>query len=89
MFNDVISISLFKKALRGLNENPSYDIFCTGSNANLLSGELSTLLAGKNIQIRVNPLSYKEFLQFHQLSSSIDSLNDVYIGKQKTDLYSF
>jgi len=74
MIDEVQEIESFEKALRDLNENPAYDIFCTGSNANLLSGELSTFLAGRYVQIQVHSLSYGEFLVFHQLESSVDSL---------------
>ncbi len=74
MIDEVQEIEGFEKALRDLNENPAYDIFCTGSNANLLSGELSTLLAGRYVQIQVHSLSYGEFLKFHQLNRSVDSL---------------
>lgn len=74
MIDEVQEIESFEKALRDLNENPAYDIFCTGSNANLLSSELSTFLAGRYVQIQVHSLSYGEFLVFHQLEISVDSL---------------
>ena len=74
MIDEVQEIEAFEKALRDLNENPVYDIFCTGSNANLLSGELSTFLAGRYVQIPVHCLSYGEFLKFHQFKRSVDSL---------------
>ncbi|MBU8910460.1 MAG: ATP-binding protein [Desulfobacterales bacterium] len=74
MIDEVQEIEAFEKALRDLNENPAYDIFCTGSNANLLSGELSTFLAGRYVQIQVHSLSYGEFLGFHHLKNSVDSL---------------
>lgn len=74
MIDEVQEIKGFEKALRDLNETPGYDIFCTGSNANLLSGELSTLLAGRYVQTQVHSLSYEEFLKFHQIERSIDSL---------------
>lgn len=50
-----------------------YDIYCTGSNANLLSGELATLLSGRCIEISVFALTYPEFLRFHQLGDSPES----------------
>ncbi len=73
MIDEVQEITSFEKALRDLNENPLYDIFCTGSNANFLSGDLSTLLAGRYIEIQVHSLSYEEFLKFHNLKRSMDS----------------
>ncbi|MCD4743904.1 MAG: ATP-binding protein [Desulfobacteraceae bacterium] len=74
MIDEVQEIEGFEKVLRDLNENSAYDIFCTGSNANLLSGELSTFLAGRYVQTQVHSLSYREFLKFHQLAGSVDSL---------------
>ncbi len=50
------------------------DIYCTGSNADILSGELATLLSGRYIQIDVHSLSYIEFLTFHHLEDSNESL---------------
>lgn len=74
MIDEIQEIDSFEKTLRDLNENPGYDIFCTGSNANLLSGELSTFLTGRHVQIQVHSLAYEEFLKFHQLDSCVDSL---------------
>ena len=73
MIDEVQEIESFEKALRDLNENPGYDIFCTGSNAKLLSGELSTFLAGRYVETQVHSLSYREFLTFHQLESAMDT----------------
>ncbi len=74
MIDEVQEIEGFEKTLRDLNEDHRYDIFCTGSNANLLSGELSTFLAGRYVQTQVHSLSYEEFLKFHELESAVDSL---------------
>ncbi|MDA3788727.1 MAG: AAA family ATPase, partial [Desulfobacula sp.] len=74
MIDEVQEIESFEKTLRDLNENPRYDIFCTGSNATLLSGELSTFLAGRYVEIMVSSLSYKEFLFFHKLDHSMDAV---------------
>ena len=46
----------------------------TGSNSKMLSGDLSTLLAGRYIEIRVHPLTYTEFLEFHNLQESDNAL---------------
>jgi len=75
MIDEVQEINHFERALRDLNENPLYDIYCTGSNAKLLSGELSTFLTGRYIEIKINSnsLSFKEFIKFHQLDNSIDT----------------
>ncbi len=77
--DEVQEIANFEKALRGLNVDGGFDIYCTGSNATLLSGELSTLLTGRYFEIRVHGLSYKEFLAFHKLKNEPGSLMK-YIG---------
>jgi len=71
--DEIQDIKNFEKALRSLKATGRYDIYCTGSNANLLSGELSTYLSGRYIEIEIHSLSYIEFLKFHQLKESEDS----------------
>jgi len=72
--DEVQEITHFEKALRGLLADGGFDIYCTGSNATLLSGELATLLSGRYIEIAVHSLSYPEFLQFHQRDDNPASL---------------
>lgn len=71
--DEVQEISKFELAIRSLLSIDSWDIYITGSNALLLSGELATQLGGRFIQIRIHALSYPEFLQFHQLDESADA----------------
>lgn len=72
--DEIQNIEGFENALRSFVAECGYDIYCTGSNADLLSGELSTYLSGRYIEIRVYPLSYIEFLQFHSLTDEPASL---------------
>jgi uncharacterized protein len=72
--DEIQEIKNFEKALRSLNAKNECDIFCTGSNAQLLSGELSTFLAGRYIEIHIYGLSYQEFLTFNKLKDADDSL---------------
>lgn len=51
------------------------DLYCTGSNAKMLSGDLATYLSGRYIEFHINSLSYAEFLQIHKLQNSNDTLN--------------
>ena len=68
--DEIQEIKDFEKTIRSLLLNENNDIYITGSNAKLLSGELATYLAGRTIEINVYSLSYTEFLKFHQLSDS-------------------
>lgn len=72
--DEIQEISAFEKALRSLLLNPAYDLYCTGSNANMLSGELSTFLSGRYIEIPVYSLSYNEFCTFQQLENTEETL---------------
>ncbi|MDO8896318.1 MAG: ATP-binding protein, partial [Bacteroidales bacterium] len=56
-----------------LNEQ-QVDIWCTGSNASVLSGELADRLSGRFIEIPVHSLSYKEFIEFHSVNNDNSSL---------------
>lgn len=71
--DEIQEIEQFEKALRDLNTRRGYDIYCTGSNAKLLSGELATFLSGRYIEIPIYSLSYLEFLLFHKLKNNEDS----------------
>lgn len=65
--DEIQDIENFEKALRHLFAKKVFDIYCTGSNARLLSSEIATGLSGRYIEIPVHTLSYKEFLQFQKL----------------------
>jgi len=68
--DEIQDIDQFEKALRSLAAQGGYDIYCTGSNAGLLSGELATYLSGRYVEIKVFCLSYNEFLDFHRLKDN-------------------
>jgi predicted AAA+ superfamily ATPase len=72
--DEIQDILEFEKALRHFGLEPNFDIYCTGSNANLLSGELATYLSGRYIEFNVYSLCYLEFLEFHQLENNATSL---------------
>ncbi len=72
--DEIQNIDNFEQAIRSLLLNENNDIYITGSNANLLSGELATLLAGRTIEISIHALSYSEFLTFNKLTDSDENL---------------
>jgi uncharacterized protein len=76
--DEVQEIEKFELALREFNSDPHYDVYCTGSNANILSTELATRLSGRYIEFNIYPLSYIEFLKFHKLDKSNESLASYY-----------
>jgi len=72
--DEIQEIAAFEKVLRSLLLNPIYDLYCTGSNARILSGELATFLSGRFIEIPVYSLSYNEFCEFQNLENSNETL---------------
>ena len=60
--DEVQNVPLFQKAVDSLYIKKNIDVYITGSNAYLLSGELATLLSGRYIEIKMLPLSFKEYL---------------------------
>lgn len=74
LIDEVQDIEGFEHTLRSLNADEECQIIITGSNAKMLSSELSTYLGGRYIDIHIQSLSYKEFLKFHKLDDSQESL---------------
>jgi hypothetical protein len=72
--DEIQDIQGFEHVLRSLQAQNTCDIFVTGSNAKMLSSELSTYLAGRYIEFHIQSLSYVEFLMFHKLEDSNQSL---------------
>lgn len=72
--DEVQDIDQFEKALRSLQATGNYDLYCSGSNAKMLSGDLATYLSGRYVEIKIFSLSYPEFLTFHRLENSLASL---------------
>lgn len=73
--DEVQDIDYFEKALRHFQGKQEWDIYITGSNAKMLSGELATFLSGRYIELKVFTLSYTEFLEFHNLKENNDYLS--------------
>lgn len=68
--DEIQDIPGFEKVIRSLLLNEDNDIYITGSNAKMLSGELATYLSGRYIEFKIYSLSYSEFLEFHGLTES-------------------
>ena len=65
ILDEIQRISSWEKVVNSLHLNPLLDLYLTGSNAYLLSSELSTFLSGRYVEIKMLPLSFKEFLTFY------------------------
>ncbi len=99
-FDEVQRIAGWENAVNSFRVDLDCDIYITGSNAHLLSSELSTYLSGRYVEIKVLPLSFREFLDFHGYSVSerkaltgqmkkriIDAQGEVCDGKELYEAY--
>ena len=74
MIDEVQEIKEFERSVRNYRTEPNIDIIIAGSNAEILSSKLSTLIGGRYTEIYVQSLTYSEFLDFYQLPDGDDAL---------------
>lgn len=72
--DEIQDILRFEDALRSLLLYEDLDLYCTGSNANLLSSDIAGYLSGRYIETVIYSLNYSEFIQFHKLEDSSTTL---------------
>ncbi len=73
--DEVQDIDGFEKTLRSLHAKAEHDLYITGSNAFLLSGELATYLSGRYIEFKIFGLTYREFLEFRNVPDGVESFS--------------
>ncbi len=71
IFDELQAVEHWEKAIESFRLDYDVDIYITGSNAFLLSTEFSTLLSGRYVEIKMLPLSFKEFLTFYEFGSAV------------------
>ena len=71
LLDEIQNVSEWEKAVNSFMVDWNCDIYLTGSNSRMLSSELATLIAGRYIEIEVEPLSFDEYLHFCGLDESI------------------
>ena len=71
IFDELQTVTNWEKAIESFRLDYDVDIYITGSNAYLLSSEFSTLLSGRYVEIRLLPLSFKEFLTFYEFALNV------------------
>lgn len=74
LIDEVQDIEGFENSIRSYYEEPDIEIIVTGSNSNMLSGDLANKIGGRYKEIYVQALSYMEFMEFHNLPDSDDTL---------------
>ena len=71
IFDELQAVEHWEKAIESFRVDFDVDIYITGSNAYMLSSEFSTLLSGRYVEIRMMPLSFKEFLSFYEFAPDV------------------
>lgn len=74
LIDEVQEIEHFEESICNWYSEDNTDVIITGSNSKMLSGELATLIAGRHVEVRIHPLTYSEFLEFHNLPDREESL---------------
>ncbi len=79
-FDEIQLISNWEKVINGLRADVDCDIYITGSNSTLISGELATLLAGRYVQFEIYPFTFDEFIMiFDYLDMPVEDLFNEFI----------
>lgn len=74
LIDEVQDIEGFENSIRSYYEEPDIEIIVTSSNSNMLSGDLANKIGGCYKEVYVQALSYEEFMKFHKLPDSYDTL---------------
>lgn len=74
LVDEIQDIEEFEKSVRSYYEEPDIELVITGSNSRMLSSDLSSIIGGRYKNIYIQALSYEEFMLFHQLADSDDTL---------------
>ena len=77
-FDEIQEVVDWEKCINSLLSKNKFDIYITGSNANLLSGDLATFLAGRYINIHVYPFSFQEFIALYNEDIAPESIEDLF-----------
>lgn len=75
LIDEIQDIKEFERSIRSFRTEANTEIIITGSNARMLSNELSTLIGGRYKEIYIQSLNYNEFLEFHQIPDNDESLS--------------
>lgn len=78
--DEIQKVSSFQKVVDSLYVKPGVDLYITGSNAYMLSGDLATLLTGRYVEIKILPLSLKEFLTITEMEPEVGFAEYLKVG---------
>lgn len=78
LFDEIQNVEKWEKAITGYRVSFDCDIYITGSNSKLLSGELATFLAGRYMEIKLHPFSFNEFLSYKSGNDERESFQEYF-----------
>ncbi|KZX10390.1 ATP-binding protein [Methanobrevibacter filiformis] len=81
LFDEIQDVEGWERLINAYFAEKRFDIYITGSNAKLLSGELATYLSGRYVEIKVYPFSFREFLDYRKKNNKIN------YGKKEENTY--
>ena len=64
LWDEIQLVQNWEKLVRTIYEQGKYNIFISGSNSKLLSGELSSSLSGRSLSLEIKPFNFREYLDF-------------------------
>ena len=67
-FDEIQVVPQWEKLINSYFAKGNYDIYITGSNSKLLSGEFATYLSGRYVELNIYPFSFREYLKYHEIS---------------------
>jgi predicted AAA+ superfamily ATPase len=74
--DEIQNVAAFERVVNSLQLNKKLDIYLTGSNAYFLSGELATLLTGRYVELKMLPLSFKEYRSVNKDENQLEAYNN-------------
>ncbi|EAD6939814.1 ATP-binding protein [Listeria monocytogenes] len=83
LFDEIQMVEGWQRVVNGIRVSFNSDIIITGSNANMLSGEIATLLSGRYIEIPIYPFSFSEFLHVKGIESDSRKVDSAYAEYEK------
>lgn len=83
LFDEIQAVDRWQRVINGLRVSFKSDIVITGSNANMLSGELATLLSGRYIEVPIYPFSFLEFLSANKIEINSRKIDSAYSEYEK------
>ena len=80
LIDEIQEVSQWEKAIRSFSVDFDCDIYITGSNANLLSGELATYLSGRYVSFQLFTLSFQEYINFNSIPNKKDEIKEGFVN---------